>query len=207
MSDPLSKVSTTTSSTTPTTRGAPKPPGASRSKLLGEQLHLAQVDLEARRKAAAVLEVLAGLRSADQAARSLDVSLLTYFNLETRALRGLLFACTPHPPGRRQATDKKLRDAEARIEELSRQVQRHQALLRVAQSGLGLTSPTTTSAKDVAATSTGKRRRHQPAVRATRVIRLLQQQQGQPGIGGDASTVTAPTTATGAPGSAFTSGT
>ena len=206
MSEPLSKVSTTTSSTTPTTRGAPKPPGASRSKLLGEQLQLAQVDVDARRKAAAVLEVLAGLRSADQAARSLDVSLLTYFNLETRALRGLLFACTPNPPGRRQATDKKLRDAEARIQELSRQVQRHQALLRIAQSGLGLTSPTTTSAKDAAATSTGKRRRRTPAVRATRVIRLLQQQQGQPG-GGDASTVTAPTTATSAPGSAVASGT
>src|SRR5450756_674759 len=100
-------------------------PPKTRLKLLGNDLQLAQIDQQARRKVAGVLEVLAGLRTPEQAAQSLEMSLPTYFNLETRALRGLLFACTPHPPGRQQAVEKKLRDAEARNAELQRQLQRY----------------------------------------------------------------------------------
>ena len=144
-------------------------PPKTRLKLLGNDLQLAQIDQQARRKAAGVLEVLAGLRTAEQAAQSLEMSLPTYFNLETRALRGLLFACTPHPPGRQQAVEKKLRDAEARNAELQRQLQRYQALLRVAQHSVGLPA----AANQMPA---GKHRRKKPAIRALRAIRLLKQE-------------------------------
>ena len=45
---------------------------------------------EAKRKAAAVLEVLAGLRTPQQAAEGLAISLPGYYQLEGRALKGLL---------------------------------------------------------------------------------------------------------------------
>lgn len=141
-------------------------PSRPRLKLLGNELQLAQVDQKARKQAAGVLEVLAGLRTPEQAAEALEISLPTYFNLETRALRGLLFACTANPPGRQQAVGKKLRDAEARITQLESQVQRHQALLRVARQSVGLPA----AAREMAA---GKHRRKKPAVRALRAIRLL----------------------------------
>lgn len=140
-----------------------------RLKLLGKELQLAQIDDQARRQAAAVLEVLAGLRRPEQAAEALNISLPTYFNLETRALRGLIWACTPHPPGRQQALGGKLRHAEAKAAQLQQQVQRYQALLRSMQRSVGLSAA---AAKDDAST---KRRRKKPAVRALRAIAALTQ--------------------------------
>ena len=139
-----------------------------RLKLLGRDLQLVQIDLKARKQAAAVLEVLAGLRTPQQAAEALEVSLPTYFNLEIKALRGLLWACTPSPPGRQQALSKKLRDAEERSADLERQLNRYQALLRTAQRGIGLSAPPE-PAKDV---PKGKRPKR-AAVRALRAIKLL----------------------------------
>jgi hypothetical protein len=49
---------------------------------------------EARRLAAAVLEVLAGVRSPSDAARVLGLSLARYYQLEQRALAGLVTAFT-----------------------------------------------------------------------------------------------------------------
>src|ERR1700678_4542643 len=55
---------------------------------------------DAKRLAAAVLEVLAGLRTPLQAAEALGRSEAGYYQLEARALRGLLEACVPKPKGR-----------------------------------------------------------------------------------------------------------
>src|SRR5260221_13686581 len=54
----------------------------------------------ARKQAAAILEVLAGARTTGQAAEALGVSLPRYYQLEQRALEGLLSACEPRPQGR-----------------------------------------------------------------------------------------------------------
>ena len=172
----------------PTTNGAPSrnaAPSRTRLKLLGKELQLAQIDSQARKKASGVLEVLAGLRTPEQAAQDLAVSLPTYFALETRALRGLLFACTPHPPGRQQALGHKLREAEGRIAELQRQLQRHQALLRMAQHSVGLPPVAKAPGAGKApapgkAAVSGKRVRKKPAVRAMRAIRLLNQPETPP---------------------------
>ena len=57
---------------------------------------------EAKKLAAAILEVLAGGRTPTQAAEALSVSLPRYYQLEVRGLRALLAACEPRPRGRQQ---------------------------------------------------------------------------------------------------------
>jgi len=58
---------------------------------------------EAKRLAAMLLDVLAGLRTPPQAAEALGVSLPRYYQLEDRGLNGMLAACETRPRGR-QAT-------------------------------------------------------------------------------------------------------
>ena len=143
-----------------------------RSRHMEADLDLAQLTPESRKHAACVLEVLAGLRSPEQAALALGVSLPTYFNLETRALRGLVHGCTPVPPGRTMALLKQVRGLESKCAGLEKQVGRYQALLRNAQRSAGLlTVPAQPKAK-----VPGKRRRR-PAVRALRPIEVLQRDQ------------------------------
>src|SRR5262245_4199403 len=55
---------------------------------------------QAKRLAAAILEVLAGARTPTEAAATLQLSVPRYYQLETQALRGLLEACEPRPRGR-----------------------------------------------------------------------------------------------------------
>lgn len=150
-----------------------KPP---RTKLLKSELELEQIPPEARKQAACVLEVLAGVRTPDQAAQTLSISLPTYYNLEMRALRGLIFSCTPQPPGRTLSLARKVRLAEQRASVAEKQLQRYQALLRNAQRNAGLLAPPPPP-KDL---PKGKRRPHKPRVRALRAIEALQQTNGLP---------------------------
>ena len=54
---------------------------------------------QARRIATVLLEVLAGLRSTSDAARTLEVTPVRYYAIETRAIGGLIAACEPRPSG------------------------------------------------------------------------------------------------------------
>jgi len=141
-------------------------------------MELVEVPAESRKQAACVLEVLAGVRTPEQAAQALGVSVPTYYNLETRALRGLVHGCTPEPPGRKSALQKRLRESEARYAQLERQLQRYQALLRSAQRTAAL-PPVATPRRDADAKSGGRKRRsRKPRVRALRAIEALQQGSG-----------------------------
>jgi hypothetical protein len=147
----------------------PKNKKPARTKLLEGDLALDQIGSESRRHAACVLEVLAGLRSPEQAAEALGLSLQTYYNLETRALRGLVHGCTPTPPGRTLTLLKQVRSLEIKAAALEKQLGRYQALLRNAQRAAGLSPPTQASAG-----KSGGRRKRQPAVRALRAVEALQ---------------------------------
>lgn len=142
-----------------------------RTKLLEGDLALDQITGDSRKQAAAVLEVLAGLRSPEQAAAALGLSLQTYYNLETRALRGLLHGCTPTPPGRTLTLLKQVRSLEIKSAGLEKQVGRYQALLRNAQRAAGLSPPA-----PVAAGKSNGRRKRPPAVRALRAVEALQRE-------------------------------
>ena len=79
-----------------------KPPALAQrqSKAVGGAHLTVDRSQQAKRQAAAILEVLAGARTPTQAAQVLSVSLPRYYQLEERALRGLLQACEPKPKGR-----------------------------------------------------------------------------------------------------------
>lgn len=149
----------------------PKPRRA-RLKLLDKELQPQQIDPASRKQAAAVLEVLAGLRTPQQAADALGVSLPTYFNLETRALRGLVNACAPRAPGREASLAPQLHEAKLRLLQMEKELGRYRALLRSAQRSAGLAAAPEPDVK-----VRGKGKRKKPAVRAMRVIQLLQRQE------------------------------
>jgi len=147
----------------------PKLKKPARTKGLQAQLDLAPVSPESRRQAACVLEVLAGLRSPEQAAEALGVSLPTYYNLETRALRGLIHGCTPTPPGRTLMLMKQVRGLEVKNAALEKQVGRYQALLRNAQRTAGLLPPPV----EPKAKPGARRKPKRASIRALRAIEAI----------------------------------
>ena len=96
---------------------------------------------EAKRLAAAILEVLAGLRTPAQAASLVNVSLPRYYQLEARAVAGLVRACEPQPKGRRRGPLNELAALTKENERLRRDLGRQQSLVRLAQRSVGLSPP------------------------------------------------------------------
>jgi hypothetical protein len=114
------------------------------------------ISKEAKRLAAAILEVLAGLRTPAQAAKATDMSLPRYYHLEAQALVGLVRACERQPKGRRREPNGAAALAKEN-ERLKRDLGRQQTLVRMAQRSVGL-SPSVPSAKG--------RRKRKPTTRA-----------------------------------------
>src|SRR5262249_9769811 len=118
---------------------------------------------DAKKVAAAILEVLGCERLPSDAATALRVSAPRIYLLETRALSGLTAACEPRPIGRVRSTESELAQEKKEADRLRRECSRLQALLRAAQRTVGLTAPAVPKASDVK----GKgRRKRKPTVRA-----------------------------------------
>jgi len=139
----------------------------------------------ARRQAAVILEVLAGVRRPSEAAHVLGTSLPRYYQLERRALVGLLRACEPAPRGPRVDPSRQLAALERENRRLRRECDRQQALVRMAERSLGLPPPTVAKAVTKSAApakdaqpgaSTKKRRARRARVRALTMIRNLQEE-------------------------------
>ena len=122
---------------------------------------------EAKRLAAVVLDVLAGLRTPPQAAETLGVSLPRYYQLEARALGGLLSACESRPRGRQPDIETELAGVQKELERVKRELVRAQSLVRLTQRTVGVAPPT--PAKP------GKRKR-KPLVRAMRRAEQLREE-------------------------------
>jgi hypothetical protein len=118
---------------------------------------------DARKVAAAILDVLGGMRTPTSAAQAVGISLPRYYALESRAIEGLVKACEPRPKGRTTSPDKDLAGLKKQVEVLKRDCERRQALLRVAQRTVGLSAPEP---------KPGKRRR-KPVVRALKAAAVL----------------------------------
>jgi hypothetical protein len=121
---------------------------------------------EAKRLAAVVLDVLAGSRTPPQAAETLGVSLPRYYQLEARALGGLVSACESRPRGRRPEVEAELVTLRKEFERVKRELARAQSLVRLTQRTVGVAPP---PAKP------GKRKRR-PVVRAMRRAEQLHQE-------------------------------
>ena len=116
-----------------------------------------------RRRALLVLEVLAGLRSAPQAAEELNMPLQSYYQLEERAVKGLVAACEPQPPGPRRNYEKEAAELVQERDRLRQECARYQALVRTSQLSVGLNP-------DKPVKKSSKKRHRRPTVRALRAI-------------------------------------
>src|SRR4029450_5788485 len=133
----------------------------------------------ARRQAAVILAVPAGVRRPGDAAQALGISVPRYYQVERRALLGLVAACEPAPRGPRQEQTRRIAALEREKLRLQRECGRQHALVRAAQRSLGLAPPTAAAAaKDPdgkKADGPAKRRRNRrPLVRALQAARSLQ---------------------------------
>ena len=146
-------------------RPAAKPPRADR-KYMNIKLH-GTIE-ESRRQAAAILEVLAGVLTPTEAAKALSLSLISYYKLESRALRGLVMGCQPPGRGPRSSPEVEVQRLRKQCQRLQQDVGRYQALVRTAQRAAGLhaTAP-------VAPTDGKGRRKRKPAVRALKAIQTI----------------------------------
>jgi hypothetical protein len=129
---------------------------------------------DAKRLAAAILEVFAGLRTPEQAAEALGMSLARYYQVEARAMQGLLKACEPKPRGRQANPAREIAVIRRENERLRRDLGRQQSLVRVAQRTIGLNPPP--PPKPAAKPSGKKSRKRKPMVRALTMAARLQQE-------------------------------
>ncbi len=157
--------------TEPATTALPR--GGKRSGISPSKLQIgAQRSREAKQRAAAILEVLAGARTPTQAAQALGIALSRYYLLEDRALAALVSACELQPRGPRHDGARRVASLERECERWQRECARQQALVRAAQRSIGLSAPPPPSAlKDK-----GKKRRRRPTVRALAAANRLRQE-------------------------------
>jgi len=134
---------------------------------------------EARRVTAAILEVLAGAVTPTDAARALGVSVGRYYQLECRALSGMVAGCEPRTKGPGRSLERELAALAREHERTKRELLRTQALARAAQRAVGL------SALHAPKKPGGKpgKRHHKPVVRAMRAAERLKSSVTEPAIG------------------------
>lgn len=133
---------------------------------------------KARQIACVVLEVLAGLRTTQEASAALEISPQRYYTLEARAIEGMVAGVEPRPRGRgrRKRPGRELQELQAKCDQLERELRRANALVRVARRSIKL--PATPSEKEraqakKAAKAKGKRGPRRPSIRARRLVKKL----------------------------------
>jgi hypothetical protein len=129
------------------------------------------VSREAQRLAAAILEVLAGGRTPNDAAAALGISPPRYYLLEQRALAGLVAACEPRPVGQTISLKHRLAVQEKELVRLRQECARQQALVRAAQRTVGLAPPSPKPAAKAGAKKVSRKRR--PVVRALKAAEAI----------------------------------
>jgi hypothetical protein len=127
---------------------------------------------EAQRLAATILEVLAGVHTPTQAAEALSISLPRYYQLEARALEGLVTALAPRPKGKQPSLENRIRVLEKELAAAHRQCARQEALVRVTQRTLGVSIASAAKTKAAERDARGRKKRR-PAVRALKAARAL----------------------------------
>lgn len=145
-------------------------PGIASAKTRERSPHLSDEGpgREARRRAAAILEVLAGVRTPSEAATALGVSRPHYYLLEARAVAGLVAACEVRRDGPRPNAAAEAARLRQEVAHLTREVQRQQALARAAQRAVGLAAA---AAPETA--KPGRRTARKPVARALRAAAQL----------------------------------
>jgi hypothetical protein len=133
------------------------------------------ISREAQRCAAAILEVLAGMRTPMDAAAAMGVSVPRYYLWEQRALEGFVAACQPRGSGKIASSRCQILALEKEVARLTQECARQHALVRAAQRTIGLAPPPAPKpATKATSKATGKRaRKRRPAVRALKAVTAL----------------------------------
>jgi hypothetical protein len=148
----------------------------------------------AQRRAATILEVLAGEQTVGEAAGLLGISVMHYYLLERRAVQGLVAACAPRAKGPPvPSAEQEVVRLRRELDRSRRESLRQAALVRATQRAIGFPVATAFSAKDKSTAkdkasardqpgpANGKRRRRRPAtVRALRAAQSLRQNSSGP---------------------------
>lgn len=159
---------------------------------------LSPASREASQIAAAILEVLAGVRTPTQAAQVLSLSIPRYYLLEQRALAGLVQACEPRPRGPTVDPQREVRQLEKQVTRLQQECGRQQALVRAAQRTIGLAPPPKPTPKPgsksppVGESGGRKRRPRRPTVRALKAAQACRGAAEQSPVAGAESSVATP---------------
>ncbi len=130
--------------------------------------------------AAAILEVLAGARTVTDAASAIGVSPTRYYQLESRALEGLVVACESRERGPRPSPERECARLQKEVARLERELGRQQALARAAGRAVGLVA----AKPEPPSKKTPKKRRR----RTTRALRAARRLQSTPTPEGDGAT-------------------
>jgi len=147
------------------------------------------VSRDAQRVAAAILEVLAGVRTPTEAAAALSLSLPRYYLWEQRALEGLVRACEPRLKGKAAGERHQMAVLEKEVGRLRLDCARQQALVRASQRTIGLAAsmppptkpPAKPGSKAAVKTSDGgkTKRKRRPVARALKAVAALQAPAGE----------------------------
>jgi hypothetical protein len=92
----------------------------------------------ARAVTVVVLEALSGEVGTTEAAERLGVSLSRYYQLEAKALGGMLKAVEPRTKGPQMTPQREIQALQAEKRGLEKELRRHQTLLRAANRSVGL---------------------------------------------------------------------
>lgn len=134
------------------------------------------VSPEGKRRAAVLFEVLAGVRTPQQAAEVLGLSLPGFYQMEERATLQVQLGCEVRPRGRQANGESKAAALVKEVERLQQEVARYQALLRLTQRTVGVPP----------AAKAGAKRKRKPMVRAMRRAERLRAEADQ-STGADSS--------------------
>ena len=128
---------------------------------------------EARRAVQVILEVLAGVRTPQDAAAALSCSPPRYYALEKRAFAGMVAAVEPRRRGPGPDPAREVARVQQQVATLERQVDRQQALLRATQRIVGVAAAPAPKATRPAKAGAKKRRVRRPTVRALQAAQRL----------------------------------
>ena len=118
------------------TRGVTKPKGARKHrarplpKWLKERRDL---DEMARRRCLLILSVLSGMKPVTEAIAETGMSRGSYYQLEEKAIDGMLAALGPTPPGRKPDQSAELAELQAKVEKMEAEKRRAERLLLLTQ--------------------------------------------------------------------------
>ena len=133
---------------------------------------------EAKRRAAIVLEVLAGMRTPSEGAAALGLSVSCYYLLERKALQGLLDGCQPQPKGAPgPGLERQVARLQKQLDKSRQECLRQASLVRATQRAMGLPGVAKAAgpSKANSAKEGKKTKRRRPTIRAMRAAKALRE--------------------------------